>query len=295
MDSTTGEAMAMGERTPIAILNAAASGRISIGECLTNIASSHVGKIGNVKLSANWMVAAGEEGEDANLYDAVRVVGMELCPALGICIPVGKDSMSMRTSWRDSAGKDHKQVSPLSLMVTGFSSVEDVSKTATPDLKSSDSTLLLLDLGAGKNRLGGSTLAQVYNQVGKATPDLDDPEKFVAFFNAIQELLADDLVLSYHDRGDGGLAATLCEMAIAGRKGINAVLDKLGNDPLAALFSEELGAVVEIDKTNLATVMAVLAKHGVSDITHLIGNTTAEPILNIQLNNEQLFLSLIHI
>ena len=289
MDSTTGEAMAMGERTPIAILNAAASGRISIGECLTNIASSHVGKIGNIKLSANWMVAAGEAGEDANLYDTVKAVGMELCPALGICIPVGKDSMSMRTSWKDSAGRDHKQVSPLSLMVTGFSSVEDVRKTATPDLKSSDSALILLDLGAGKNRLGGSTLAQVYNQVGKATPDLDDPEKFVAFFSAIQELLAEDLILSYHDRSDGGLAATLCEMAIAGRKGINAVLDKLGNDPLAALFSEELGSVIEIDKTKLATVMGVLAKHGVSDITHLIGNTSADPILNIQLNNEQLF------
>jgi len=289
MDSTTGEAMAMGERTPIAILNAAASGRISIGECLTNIASAHVGKIGNIKLSANWMVAAGEAGEDANLYDTVKAVGMELCPALGICIPVGKDSMSMRTSWKDSAGADHKQVSPLSLMVTGFSSVEDVRKTATPDLKSSDSALLLLDLGAGKNRLGGSTLAQVYNQVGKATPDLDDPEKFVGFFSAIQELLANDLILSYHDRGDGGLAATLCEMAIAGRKGINAVLDKLGNDPLAALFSEELGAVIEIDKTKLATIMGVLSKHGVSDITHLIGNTSAEPILNIQLNNEQLF------
>ena len=289
MDSTTGEAMAMGERTPIAILNAAASGRISIGECLTNIASSHVGKIGNIKLSANWMVAAGEAGEDANLYDTVKAVGMELCPALGICIPVGKDSMSMRTSWKDRAGRDHKQVSPLSLMVTGFSSVEDVRKTATPDLKSSDSALILLDLGAGKNRLGGSTLAQVFNQVGKATPDLDDPEKFVAFFSAIQELLADDLILSYHDRSDGGLAATLCEMAIAGRKGINAVLDKLGNDPLAALFAEELGSVIEIDKTKLATVMGVLAKHGVSDITHLIGNTSADPILNIQLNNEQLF------
>ena len=289
MDSTTGEAMAMGERTPIAILNAAASGRISIGECLTNIASAYVGKIGNIKLSANWMVAAGEAGEDANLYDTVKAVGMELCPALGICIPVGKDSMSMRTSWKDSAGADHKQVSPLSLMVTGFSSVEDVRKTATPDLKLSDSALLLLDLGAGKNRLGGSTLAQVYNQVGKTTPDLDDPEKFVGFFSAIQELLANDLILSYHDRGDGGLAATLAEMAIAGRKGINAVLDKLGKDPLAALFSEELGAVIEIDKTKLASIMGVLANHGVSDITHLIGNTSAEPILNIQLNNEQLY------
>ena len=170
MDVYTGEAMALGERTPIAIINAAASGRISIGECLTNIASAYVGKIGNIKLSANWMVAAGEAGEDANLYDTVKAVGMELCPALGICIPVGKDSMSMRTSWKDSSGKDQKQVSPLSLMVTAFSSVEDVRKTATPDLKSTDSALLLLDLGAGKNRMGGSTLAQVYNQDRQRNP-----------------------------------------------------------------------------------------------------------------------------
>jgi phosphoribosylformylglycinamidine synthase len=316
MDSTTGEAMAIGERTPIAILNAAASGRISIGECLTNIASANVGKIGNIKLSANWMVAAGEPGEDANLYDTVKTVGMELCPALGICIPVGKDSMSMRTSWQDSEGKDQKQVSPLSLMVTGFSSVEDVRKTATPDLKSTDSALLLLDLGAGKNRMGGSTLAQVYNQIGNATPDLDDPEKFVGFFNAVQELLKEDLILSYHDKGDGGLLATLAEMAIAGRKGMNVVLDKLAggmtsassatssenggqrsvvatpldqSSALPALFSEELGAVIEIDKTKLAEVMTVLSKHGVSDISHLVGNTSAEPTLNITLNGEKLF------
>ncbi|MDG1668534.1 MAG: phosphoribosylformylglycinamidine synthase [Opitutae bacterium] len=299
MDVYTGEAMAIGERTPIAVLNAAASGRISIGECLTNIASAYVGKIGNIKLSANWMVAAGEDGEDANLYDTVKTVGMELCPALGICIPVGKDSMSMRTSWQDSQGKDHKQVSPLSLMVTGFSSVEDVRKTATPDLKSTDSALLLLDLGAGKNRLGGSTLAQVYNQIGNATPDLDDPEKFKGFFNAVQELLANELILSYHDKGDGGLLATVAEMAIAGRKGINVVLDKaLGGtssassaeqQALPALFSEELGAVIEIDKTKLAEVMTVLSKHDVSDITHLIGNTSPEPTINIQLNNQQLY------
>jgi len=302
MDAYTGEAMALGERTPIAIINAAASGRISIGECLTNIASAYVGKIGNIKLSANWMVAAGEAGEDANLYDTVKAVGMELCPALGICIPVGKDSMSMRTSWKDSSGQEHKQVSPLSLMVTAFSSVEDVRKTATPDLKSTDSALLLLDLGAGKNRMGGSTLAQVYNQIGNATPDLDDPEKFVGFFNAVQELLANDLILSYHDKGDGGLLATLAEMAIAGRKGINVVLDKITggkrsvvatpepkDSALAALFNEELGAVIEIDKTKLAAVMTVLAKHGVSDISHLVGNTSAEPTLNITLNGESIY------
>ena len=295
METYTGESMAIGERTPLAILDAPASGRIAIGECLTNIAASNVGKIGNIKLSANWMVAAGEAGEDANLYDTVKAVGMELCPALGICIPVGKDSMSMRTSWQDSEGKDHKQVSPLSLMVTGFSSVEDVRKTATPDLKSDDSALLLLDLGAGKNRLGGSALAQVFNQVGKTAPDLDNPEQFVAFFNAIQELLSEDLILSYHDRGDGGLLATVAEMSFAGRKGINLVLDKLTGGQsstsaaLAPLFSEELGAVIEIDKTKLANVLAVLAKHGVSDIAHHIGTTTAEQALNIELNGEGLY------
>ena len=316
MDVYTGEAMALGERTPIAIINAAASGRISIGECLTNIASAYVGKIGNIKLSANWMVAAGEAGEDANLYDTVKAVGMELCPALGICIPVGKDSMSMRTSWKDSGGKEQKQVSPLSLMVTAFSSVEDVRKTATPDLKSTDSALLLLDLGAGKNRMGGSTLAQVYNQIGNATPDLEDPEKFVGFFNAVQELLANDLILSYHDKGDGGLLATLAEMSIAGRKGMNVVLDKIAggmtsassatssenggqrsvvatpsdqSSALPALFSEELGAVIEIDKTKLAEVMTVLSKHGVSDISHLVGNTSAEPTLHITLNGQSIY------
>ncbi|ADE53176.1 phosphoribosylformylglycinamidine synthase [Coraliomargarita akajimensis] len=299
MDTYTGESMAIGERTPLAILDAPASGRIAIGECLTNIAASNVGKIGNIKLSANWMVAAGEAGEDANLYDTVKAVGMELCPALGICIPVGKDSMSMRTSWQDSDGKDHKQVSPLSLMVTGFSSVEDVRKTATPDLKSDDSALLLLDLGNGQNRLGGSALAQVYNQVGKTAPDLDNPEQFVGFFNAIQELLAEELILSYHDRGDGGLLATVAEMSFAGRKGINLVLDKAvgsegsaGASPLrtlSALFAEELGAVVEIDKAQLASVLAILAKHGVSDIAHHIGTTSAEPVLEISLQGQPLF------
>jgi phosphoribosylformylglycinamidine synthase len=311
MKSYTGEAMAIGERTPLAILDAPASGRIAIGECLTNIASAYVGRIGAIKLSANWMVAAGEPGEDANLYDTVRTVGMELCPALGICIPVGKDSMSMRTRWKDSSGKEHKQVSPLSLMVTGFSSVKDVRKTVTPDLKSTDSVLLLIDLGKGQNRLGGSTLAQVYNQMGNQTPDLDDPQKFLGFFNAIQELLKEDLLLSYHDRSDGGLFVTLAEMAIAGRKGVQVLLDKLvetksesgsqGFDEnstfevqrstfnvLSTLFAEELGAVIEIDKTRLAIVMTILARYGISDISHLIGNTRSEKTLSIHLNNQTL-------
>lgn len=301
MDTYSGEAMAMGERTPIAILNAAASGRIAIGECLTNLAAAHIGDIGQIKLSANWMVAAGEDGEDANLYDTVKAVGMELCPALGISIPVGKDSMSMRTTWTDGSGQAHKQISPLSLIVTGFAAVIDVRKTLTPDLKSSDSILLLLDLGAGNNRLGGSALAQVYNQIGNSSPDLDDPATFLGFFNAVQELLHAGLLRSYHDRSDGGLLATLAEMAIAGRKGMQIILDKLVAEPskrevvdskhklLSVLFAEELGAVLEIDKSELASVMVILSKHGISDISHLIGHTTATPYLNLSLNDKTLY------
>jgi len=310
MSTYYGEAMAIGERTPLSVINAPASGRIAIGECLTNMAAAQVSNIKRIKLSANWMVAAGEEGEDANLYDTVKSVGMEICPALGISIPVGKDSMSMRTSWKDSKGKDHKQVSPLSLMVTGFSSVGDVRKTVTPDIKESESILLLIDLGAGKNRMGASTLAQVFNQVGSVTPDLDDPEKFKGFFALIQELIADNLLLSYHDRSDGGLLACITEMAISGRSGIQLVLDKLydcsrcetesieGTDSyqsgdlvnvLRLLFAEELGAVIEIDKAHLAKVTAALAKHNISDISHLIGKTKEEKSFNISLNNELLY------
>ena len=310
MNTYTGEAMAIGERTPLAVINAPASGRIAVGECLTNMVSAQVCKMSQIKLSANWMLAAGEDGEDANLYDTVKSVGMEICPALGISIPVGKDSMSMQTSWKDSRGKDHKQVSPLSLMVTGFSRVADIRKTVTPDLKKTESILLLIDLGAGKNRMGGSTLAQVYNQIGSITPDLDDPEKFKGFFALIQELIANDLILSYHDRSDGGLLACLAEMAISGRTGIQLLLDKIyypdhfeqGSkkgteshesgvlfDVLSLLFTEELGAVIEIEKAHLTKVTAALSKHDISDITHIIGQTTKEKKINISFNNDLLY------
>lgn len=289
MDSTTGEAMAMGERTPLAILDAPASGRLAIGECLTNLAASNIGKIGNIKLSANWMVAAGEPGEDANLYDTVKTVGMDLCPALGISIPVGKDSMSMRSSWQDDAGKNHKQVSPLSLLITGFAPVQDVRKTLTPDFKQSGSILLLIDLGAGKNRLGGSTLAQVYNQLGSTPPDLDDPMLFRNFFAAIQDLIKNDRLLSYHDRSDGGLLATLVEMAIAGRKGAYISLDDLlakdanADQLLAALFNEELGAVLEVDVADLPNVILTLDEYDLSEICHPIGSVAADDnfLLNV--------------
>jgi phosphoribosylformylglycinamidine synthase len=296
MESYEGEAMAMGERTPIAALNAPASGRIAIGECLTNLAAAHIGAIGNIKLSANWMVAAGEDGEDANLYDTVKTVGMELCPALGICIPVGKDSMSMRSSWQSPSGENHKQVSPLSLLVTGFSSVKDARKTLTPDLKSADSTLLLIDLGAGRNRLGGSTLAQVYNQLGDTVPDLDDPACFRSFFETIQALMKDGKLLSYHDRSDGGLLSTVAEMAIAGRKGTRLSLDSLvseaSNDAvLAALFAEELGAVLEVDASEVDSVRATFRAHGLDEITHYIGETSGHPQFTISHQSRELFAS----
>ena len=294
MDATTGEAMGMGERTPIAILDAPASGRMAIGECLTNMAAADIGPLGKIKLSANWMVAAGEPGEDANLYDTVKAVGMDLCPALGICIPVGKDSMSMRSSWQDSQGKDHKQVSPLSLMITGFAAVRDVRKTLTPDLKHVGSHLLLIDLGQGKNRLGGSTLAQVYNQIGKEAPDLDDPQAFKAFFTAIQELIAQNLLLSYHDRSDGGLFATLAEMAFAGRKGLEVDLSDLSDrsapsDILSKLFSEELGAVLEVAPENLETVTKTLTQAGLADHTHTLGTSTEANTLIITRGNTLLY------
>lgn len=280
MASYTGEAMAMGERTPIALLDAPASGRMAIGECLTNMAASHIGSIQSIKLSANWMVAAGEDGEDANLYDTVTAVGMELCPALGICIPVGKDSMSMRTTWNNAKNETIKQVSPLSLLITGFSTVEDVRKTLTPDFKQAHSTLLLFDLGEGKNRMGASSLAQCFNQVGDTPPDLDNPELFKQFFACIQSLIAKDLILSYHDRSDGGLYITVTEMAIAGRKGYDLKLDALLEDDASdlsiheTLFNEELGAVLEIESDRLSEIKSIIESFGLSGICHSVGKTT---------------------
>jgi len=286
LESYTGEAMAIGERTPVALLDAAASGRLAIGECLTNIAATPIGDIGNVKLSANWMVAAGEEGEDANLYDTVRTVGLELCPALGISIPVGKDSMSMRTRWRDSDGREQKQVAPLSLLVTGFSPVNDVRKIVTPDLKQVGSQLWLIDLGAGKNRLGGSALAQVGEQVGDNPPDLEDPGQCSAFFRAIQELIENETILAYHDRSDGGLLVTVAEMAFAGRKGIELELDVASDQEFAALFAEELGAVLEVSPEKQDALFATLEWHGLWADCRQVGITTATKELIITNHGE---------
>jgi phosphoribosylformylglycinamidine synthase len=257
----TGEAMAMGERTPLALIDAAASARMAVGESLTNVAAAPIAAIGDIKLSANWMAAAGYGKEDENLFDAVQAVGMEICPALGIAIPVGKDSLSMRTVWEDKGNKK-AVTAPLSLIITAFAPVTDVRKTLTPQLRTDkgDTVLLLVDLGAGRNRLGGSALAQVYGQIGNESPDVDDVERLKSFFNTVQTLNANDRLLAYHDRSDGGLFAAVTEMAFAGRTGVS--LDIAG-DVLPVLFNEELGAVVQVTAADAAFVLESFAAAGV--------------------------------
>jgi phosphoribosylformylglycinamidine synthase len=272
--ATTGEAMATGERTPLALISAPAAGRMAVGEALTNLAAADVGAIGNVKLSANWMCACGEPGEDAKLFDTVAAVGLDLCPKLGISIPVGKDSLSMRTVWQDDNGAAHRQTAPLSLIVSAFSPVNDVRKTVTPDLKPGESALLLVDLGSGKNRLGGSALAQVYNQVGNEAPDLDDPERVGNFFSAMRKLVDQRLLLAYHDRSDGGVAVTLAEMAMAGGRGVDVNLAGAAAAPLAPLFAEELGAVLQVTRKQLKEVTGILAAHGLQESVSVMGATT---------------------
>ena len=274
-DTLHGEAMAMGERTPLALLNAAASGRVAIGEAITNIAAAPIANIGDIKLSANWMVAADYQGEGANLYDTVESIGMDLCPALGIAIPVGKDSMSMRARWNDE-GADEQVTSPLSLVVTAFAPVTDASRTLTPELRTDqgDTSLWLIDLGEGRNRLGASALAYVFDVLGQSVPNVDDPDLLLRFFNAIQDANREGLLLAYHDRSDGGLWATLCEMGFAGRTGLDVDISALGSDAMAALFSEELGAVVQVSDTT--GFNAVLERHGLVDCTHRLGSLRSD-------------------
>ncbi|MCL9783924.1 phosphoribosylformylglycinamidine synthase [Vibrio sp. S4M6] len=271
-DSYYGEAMSMGERTPVALLDFGASARLAVGESLTNIAATDIGDIKHIKLSANWMSPAGHPGEDAGLYEAVKAVGEELCPALGLTIPVGKDSMSMKTKWQDN-GENKEVTSPLSLVITAFGRVEDVRKTVTPQLRTDkgETHLVLVDLGSGKNRLGATALAQVYKQLGDKPADVDNAEHLKGFFNAMQTLVRDDKLLAYHDKGDGGLLVTLAEMAFAGHCGVKANIEALGEDTLAALFNEELGAVVQVQSDHLDAVMAVLAEQGLENCTHIIG------------------------
>ncbi len=272
----SGEAMAIGERTPLALLDAAAAGRMAVGEAITNLASAPIAALSQVRLSANWMAAAGHAGEDARLFDAVRAVGLELCPALGIAIPVGKDSMSMRTVWNER-GEERSVTAPLSLIVSAFAPVEDVRRALTPQLVDDpDSRLVLVDLGFGRNRLGASALAQVHSALGSEPPDLDDPSRLVSFFGAIQELSRAGRILAYHDRSDGGLFATLCEMAFAGRCGLEVDLDPLPGATLAKLFSEELGAVLQVESTALGEVRSLFARLGLGEALFEIGRPTRE-------------------
>ena len=271
----TGEALAMGERTPVALLHGPASGRMAVGEAITNIAASRIDAIGRIVLSANWMAPAGHPGEDAKLYATVKAVGEQLCPALGIAIPVGKDSMSMKSVWYEQ-GEDRAVTAPLSLIISAFAPVRDVRQTLTPQLRtdSGDTDLILIDLGLGNNRLAGSALAQVYKQLGSVPPDLDDPALLKAFFAVIQSLIASGKLLAYHDRSDGGLFACVCEMCFAGHCGVSIRLP--APDAVAALFAEELGAVIQVRRTDTAAVVAALKGAGLEQATQLIGTVTTD-------------------
>nr|WP_314483374.1 phosphoribosylformylglycinamidine synthase [uncultured Pseudomonas sp.] len=293
-DVYTGEAMAMGERTPLALLDAPASGRMAIGEVLTNLAGARIDKLSDIKLSANWMSAAGHPGEDARLYDTVKAVGMELCPELGLTIPVGKDSMSMKTRWSED-GVDKSVTSPMSLIVSGFAPVTDIRGTLTPQLRmdKGETDLILIDLGRGKNRMGASILAQTYGKLGAQAPDVDDAEDLKAFFAVIQGLNADGHLLAYHDRSDGGLFATVLEMAFAGHCGLDLHLDPLTDskaDIPAILFNEELGAVIQVRQDATPDVLVQFSAAGLGEqCVAVIGKPVNNAEVSISLNGEVLF------
>ncbi|MEO6985782.1 MAG: phosphoribosylformylglycinamidine synthase [Paralcaligenes sp.] len=293
-EGVRGEAMSMGERTPLAVIDAPASGRMAVAEALTNLVASDVRDIKDIKLSANWMAACGVDGQDAALYDTVFAVSA-WCRQLGLSIPVGKDSLSMRTSWGDAEAA-REVIAPVSLIVTAFAPVADVRATLTAQLRTDagETVLILIDLGRGRHRLGGSILAQVFNQVGRTVPDMDEPESLLAFFNVIRQLAGTGQILAYHDRSDGGLLATVCEMAFAGHVGVSINLDMLTIDPhasdwgdykirteqvavqrdeltLKALFSEEAGAVIQVLRTERDAVMQVLREAGLSAHSHVLG------------------------
>ena len=310
-----GEAMSMGERTPLAVLDAPASGRMAVGEAITNLLAAPF-ELPRVKLSCNWMAACGEPGEDAALYDTVKAVGMELCPALGISVPVGKDSLSMRTRWSD--GSQSKQVTaPVSLIVTAFATIGDVRPTLTPQLQAGDTTLILIDLGNGKNRMAGSMLAQVLNQFGDAVPDLDEPAQLKALVSAINQLRSEGKLLAYHDRSDGGLWAAACEMAFAGHMGLSLNIDMLVTEgdgisdsraefgdsknwasqvsgrrqelTLRALFNEELGAVIQVPTAVRNEVMQTLREHGLSKHSHFIGKPNERGVVEVWRDAKAIF------
>jgi len=309
-----GEAMTIAERTPLAVIDAPASGRMAVGEAVTNIAAAPIESLSKLKLSANWMAACGSPGEDAALFDTVKAIGMELCPALGISIPVGKDSLSMRTKWQDAMGVAKEVVSPVSLIISAFAPVEDVRRQLTPQLRAgTDTVLISIDLGRGKNRLGGSILAQVTQQIGDKTPDVDDAEDLKRFFNAIQSLNAAGKLLAYHDRSDGGLWATVCEMAFAGHVGVSLNVDMLTLDPnhesdygdakdwakqtsglredrtIRALFTEELGGVIQVQLTERDAVLAALREHGLSACSTVIGKPNERDTIEIYRDAKKIY------
>jgi phosphoribosylformylglycinamidine synthase len=295
-EGVTGEAMAIGERTPLALLDAPAAGRMAVAEAVLNIAAAPINRLGDIKLSANWMAAAGHPGEDARLYETVRAVGQVLCPALGIAIPVGKDSMSMKTVWQGADGAEHAMAAPLSLIVSAFAPVVDATRGLTPQLRATADTpleetaLVLVDLGRGQDRLGGSCLAQVYQSIGATPPDLDDPELLRGLFDAVQQLNAEGKLLAYHDRSDGGLLVTLLEMAFAGRCGLDVDLallpagaaEQTARNPVSALFSEELGAVLQVRGSERAAVLACLGGHGLTDCAAVIGRPSGDGRIRIR-------------
>ncbi|MBS0351212.1 MAG: phosphoribosylformylglycinamidine synthase, partial [Proteobacteria bacterium] len=286
--TVTGEAMAIGERPAIALIHPAAAARMAVGEAITNIAAARIEDITKISLSANWMAAPDYLGEGAGLYDAVQTVALELCPALGICIPVGKDSLSMRTVWQED-GEPKSVTAPISLIVTAVAPVLDVNQTTTPQLRSDQGQthLILIDLGEGCHCMAGSVLEQVYGQLSQRPPDVDDPDILKNFFYAIQALKQKQLLLAYHDRSDGGLFVTLCEMMFAGRVGVDINLDRLvragiiGNDPIAALFTEELGAVLQVRAGDLEQVDAILRKYHLQQWSPVLGDINNSDQLNI--------------
>ena len=314
LEGYLGEAMAMGERTPLAVINAAASGRMAVGEAITNIAAAAIEKISDIKLSANWMAACGQPGQDAALFDTVKAIGMELCPALGVSIPVGKDSLSMRTTWKDE-GAAKAVTSPVSLIVSSFAPVQDVRSTLTPQIRKDlgDTVLIVIDLGRGKNRMGASALTQVMQQIGNETPDVDSAEDLKGFFAAIQQLNKEGHLLAYHDRSDGGLFATLAEMAFAGRSGLSINLDILTMEgehasdwgdsknwasqvgerrnemTLRALFNEELGAVIQVRADQKSEVMNVLRTYNLGACSHIIGKPNNRDVIEFMRDAKNIY------
>ena len=281
-----GEAMAMGERSPIAVHNAAASGRIAVGEAITNILSAPIGDIADIKLSANWMSSIMTDRLKQDLYETVEAISVDFCSKIGITIPVGKDSLSMQTSWVNEE-KQYKNTAPLSLVISAFSPIDDVNNVITPQLKDkSESILLLIDLGQGKNRMGGSCLSQIYNRSLGETPDIENPEVLKKFFNAITKLKSRMLIQAYHDRSDGGLFACVSEMAFAGNMGLNLSLEAANKEELLKLlFSEELGCVIQIQNGDLDDVLDILNEASLSNSIYPIGTVVKDKQISIK-NNE---------